>query len=567
MDEDYLYSDPQYEEGIGALASIPYSSHPGDENNILREALDRSNVRVGSLERAYDSTSAQTEELYRRQREILDAAAKRILAQKGRSRGETLLALAAAMGQPTKTGRWGEALSNVAGTGAELMADRRKSIEARQQLADKYGLESTTAGLGMTNTRENRVLQQLTSEMARRTALERALAPKNSPTPWGIREENGRYYMGQTEITPEDYYMIVSGAKARGTFPYKTATGPLGPMMANQLPGAPGASVGPFTSPGTPPPSAATPPREPALPASAQPAPPAPVVPVPGVQPGQGGVSDAPAPATELSPEEQASAQRLFTPFAGLPDSQSLFSGASAPVLRRQAVLALRNIPTFPESAAVSGPQAVHLKAMIEEDAKRGLVVSKDLRDRSMASEDILRNYTKMYQVLDQGMRTGRIGVALTAIEEAVGGVLPPEMTSMLVDDLRKNREQAFDKWALDSATRTLKMIYGARITNLDLETAIKTAPGRSINEKASYMVMQGLMDKAQETLFHQQAWEEYRLRGGTVNGFEGWYRANLNPYFENVTRRKIKGPSSDLNEERRQRLLEEREKRLRGEN
>lgn len=76
---------------------------------------------------------------------LLNKAMEDLRAQRvGPSKSEKWLALAAALGQPTKTGAFGETLGNVAQTLGKYKAAGREAEQEKQNLLMKYGLEIGT---------------------------------------------------------------------------------------------------------------------------------------------------------------------------------------------------------------------------------------------------------------------------------------------------------------------------------------------------------------------------------------------------------------------------------------
>ena len=561
-DLDLTYSSPAGYLDLGDFAEAQAVSQASPSQ--LQGALSASRQRVMDLSKAYEKTLSDSDVITQRQQEILDKARERLLREKpGPSEAEMYFTLAAALGQPSKTGRFGEALGKISGAGANLLAQRRQEEDQNRALMDKYGLESGNLGLKSLDFRSRQLLSQLEAERQRAARYQLSGGSKTGRTPFGVEVRNGvPYWADETGVmrphTLAEFYAMVAGAKAMGQAPWQTVSGPwgvqpksevLGTTSAGQVnPNAPGSSPpGPGRPPastlpptvGAPPLAATKPPAAVAPPVVGQPAAGAPA-PQPSAKPAPG-APNAPA---ELDPRELESVSGIFTPFAGLPQEGALLNEKSVPVIQHAVALGLRQIPRFPSRAPAAGPEGVRLKAAIDQDAKEGLTIDNDLRAKASASDDVLKNYLHMFEDLSGGMRTGRIGTALTSIEEALSGVLPQSVISSFIDQERKSREQNFDKWALDAATRTLKMIYGGRIAVFEVQTAINASPGRSIAEKASYAIMKAKADWAQEQILKQQVWEEYRSRGGTVHGFEAWYRANVSLYYDNYVSRTLRSMS-----------------------
>jgi hypothetical protein len=84
----------------------------------------------------------------------------------GPSDSEKWLAIAAALGQPTRTGAFGESLGNVAKTLGEQKSARRKEREAQEALLEKYGLDIGNEQLRMLQSGLSQAGQLYRAEMA-----------------------------------------------------------------------------------------------------------------------------------------------------------------------------------------------------------------------------------------------------------------------------------------------------------------------------------------------------------------------------------------------------------------
>ena len=84
---------------------------------------------------------------------VLEAAASKLRERRvGPSDSEKWLAIAAALGQPTRTGAFGESLGNVAKTLGEQKSARREAEEKRDLMLEKYGLDVGTERLRLLQT-------------------------------------------------------------------------------------------------------------------------------------------------------------------------------------------------------------------------------------------------------------------------------------------------------------------------------------------------------------------------------------------------------------------------------
>jgi hypothetical protein len=103
----------------------------------------------------------------------------------GPSDSEKWLAIAAALGQPTRTGAFGESLGNVAKTLGEQRSARREAEEKRDLMLEKYGLDVGTERLRLLQAGATQA-----NQMARAAAAaEKAGAPKSVVDIGGVASE------------------------------------------------------------------------------------------------------------------------------------------------------------------------------------------------------------------------------------------------------------------------------------------------------------------------------------------------------------------------------------------
>ena len=115
---------------------------------------------------------------------LVDAQNKLRERRVGPSDSEKWLAIAAALGQPTRTGSFGESLGNVAKTLGEQRSARREAEEKRDLMLEKYGLDVGTERLR---------LLQAGATQANQLARAAAAASKPKPPVWS--ENMGPVYI------------------------------------------------------------------------------------------------------------------------------------------------------------------------------------------------------------------------------------------------------------------------------------------------------------------------------------------------------------------------------------
>lgn len=150
--------------GLGALNAMP---SPDDEDQLL-------------------STWQSAQDLVRQQNQsnmdMILAGRDRIRdARVGPSRSEQMLAIAAALGRPTKSGSFGETLSNVSGVLLENETAKRAAEEKRQEMLNRYGIDIGAEQLRMATTAADQVGDLYRSTAARRAAERKDEAARNKP--------------------------------------------------------------------------------------------------------------------------------------------------------------------------------------------------------------------------------------------------------------------------------------------------------------------------------------------------------------------------------------------------
>lgn len=84
----------------------------------------------------------------------------------GPSNAEKWLAIAAALGKPTRTGSFGESLGNLSETLGEQQAARRKAAEEREMLLEQYGLKIGTEELRLAQANAAQAAQAYRAQVA-----------------------------------------------------------------------------------------------------------------------------------------------------------------------------------------------------------------------------------------------------------------------------------------------------------------------------------------------------------------------------------------------------------------
>ena len=110
--------------GLGALNVAPVMSSPDDA--------------MAAWQSAQQLVSKQNQSNLA----LLSAARDRIRQQRvGPSQAEQLLAIASALGRPTKSGSFGETMGNLSGALLEQATAKRSAEDERQAMLEKYGMQ------------------------------------------------------------------------------------------------------------------------------------------------------------------------------------------------------------------------------------------------------------------------------------------------------------------------------------------------------------------------------------------------------------------------------------------
>ena len=138
---------------------------------------------LSGMARAAD---AQVQTQIENYRDMLAEGTRRMREQRlGPSSTERLLALAQALGKPTRTGKFGERIGLVAGTlGSQQRAQREAELE-RADTLEKLGLKGAEFELGAAQTRAKTLSDMMARYMAAQAAANRAGAGQFYSSPNG----------------------------------------------------------------------------------------------------------------------------------------------------------------------------------------------------------------------------------------------------------------------------------------------------------------------------------------------------------------------------------------------
>ena len=157
-----------YPNNAGGLGALSAATSPQDEEQQL----------LSAWQSAQDLVRQQTKSNL----DMILAGRDRIReARVGPSRSEQMLAIAAALGQPTRSGSFGETLGNVSGVLLENETAKRAAEEKRQEMLNRYGMDIGTEQLRMATTAANQAGDLYSRTAARKAAAAKAAAAADKP--------------------------------------------------------------------------------------------------------------------------------------------------------------------------------------------------------------------------------------------------------------------------------------------------------------------------------------------------------------------------------------------------
>lgn len=132
------------DEETGALESNSQDQLSGTQTFGYSSSRGAANPYTGQLQTLLTKYLENTEKAATDKQALLDKARERVMARSaGPDQAEMAFRLAAALGKPTRTGSFGETLSNVAETTGEALSQRRKATQELEDLNLKYQLAAS----------------------------------------------------------------------------------------------------------------------------------------------------------------------------------------------------------------------------------------------------------------------------------------------------------------------------------------------------------------------------------------------------------------------------------------
>ena len=185
----------------------------GDDDN---EGLGEDALPVGGLTYAdaQREAAAANQGLYGQIQSnisVLDAAREALRNRRfAPSNSEKWLAIAAALGQPTRTGSFGESLGNLAQALGAQKAERRKFEQEAEMLGLKYGMEAGTERMRLAQARATEADRTLRAAASAAAAARKAAEPRYERNLAGEIKEIPRQVA--KPMTRQDYEALPVGA-------------------------------------------------------------------------------------------------------------------------------------------------------------------------------------------------------------------------------------------------------------------------------------------------------------------------------------------------------------------
>ncbi len=172
---------------LGMPQSAPNAEEVTMDGEDTETDMPTGGLDYAQAQQDYDLASQKVRDQIQSHIDVLEGARGKLRDRRvGPSDSEKWLAIAAALGQPTRTGAFGESLGNLAQTLGAQKSARREAEEKRDLMLEKYGLDVGTERLRLLQTGATQAGQTLRAAGAAETARRKALEAKYDPIP-GMR--------------------------------------------------------------------------------------------------------------------------------------------------------------------------------------------------------------------------------------------------------------------------------------------------------------------------------------------------------------------------------------------
>ena len=164
------------QEELGMPQSAPNAEEASMDEDDTETAMPTGGLDYAQAQQDYDLANQKVREQIQSHIDVLEGARGKLRERRvGPSDSEKWLAIAAALGQPTRTGSFGESLGNLAQTLGAQKSARREAEEKRDLMLEKYGLDVGTERLRLLQSGATQAGQTLRAAMA---------ASKPKPSSW-----------------------------------------------------------------------------------------------------------------------------------------------------------------------------------------------------------------------------------------------------------------------------------------------------------------------------------------------------------------------------------------------
>ena len=169
---------------LGMPQSAPNAEEVTMDGEDTETAMPIGGLDYAQAQQDYDLASQKVRDQIQSHIDVLEGARGKLRERRvGPSDSEKWLAIAAALGQPTRTGSFGESLGNLAQTLGAQKSARREAEEKRDLMLEKYGLDVGTERLRLLQSGATQAGQTLRAAGAAETARRKALEPKYDTIP------------------------------------------------------------------------------------------------------------------------------------------------------------------------------------------------------------------------------------------------------------------------------------------------------------------------------------------------------------------------------------------------
>jgi len=483
---------------------------------------------VGALQQASMARSDMDTARAQMLSQMQQAGARLRDLQLGPTQEEMNMRLASAWTQPQRSGRGSDAMSGVYAQQAANLQSQREAELYRMQLMSQYGMAPAQMAYQQA---QQRYQDAINAERAGALAAGRNYGQETSLARQGwqmLPDGSIQYRPGAEQTVGFQNWLKQFGHNAvkvqnpDGTYTLRPATQFTPPPNLPQNSGvtsAPNAGSAPTIAA----PSAAT---VPPAGAGAQPA----AGPMPGRQP-----------AVRQAPPGSAGQQgSLYHNIYNAQDTPNLpgtvFSSPAFDNAYEQATrIAFSPQGTAPYATSTSAPgmgmgmTAVN-KAQIaadtkykEDEMKRVEPMVESAKQNMVTAEEMMSDLNSHAGVLTGSWATLGNDIKAKLIQL---GMMSPE------DAERISNGQEFTKYARQLAASGLKTTYGGRVTNMELDQALKSNPNADLTDRAIRLLLQMEVQKDQQIL-HEQAFRSEYFNNPRLapTKFQNFYDHYLNPY------------------------------------